>query len=494
MAEHAHKASQRSAGRGQASRSNRIQQTAVPATGAVAPVLRLATPSRPSLPAESVTDWTPVSEGLHADEIHQAARAGTQTPAQGLPFAEQIQRSFGRYDVSQVQAHLGSEATATARAMQAQAFATGNHVVFAGSPSLRTAAHEAAHVVQQRGGVQLKDGVGAVSDSYEQHADAVAERVVAGRSAEDLLAPMAGAGPAVFEGPVQREWVPVKDDLFQWSKERGGLTWYFRSGDRKMSFQITGEELLGSKYEELAGEWRPYSEWLTYWYRNPMPEQVYPKVDNRPLDQLDELGKGSYSRALSSKKRALDPRSKAARDAFFQEYYATDVDGTSVKTGFKPTPEWGAKVKMDGVYNNAVEGGGSTFKALHNYTAPDGMETYYEPTTKQPTKINNSEVVYQQWKASGAEAPLRQLVRYQVSGSGRATLVQIRTLLKERLGIKSNKVEVANGNPGFYAFFAVDNCKSALWLIADHGVELGIKDIASIKIDGLTLTINFEPI
>jgi hypothetical protein len=48
-------------------------------------------------------------------------------------------------------------------------------------------AHEAAHVIQQRGGVQLKGGVGAVGDAHEQHADAVADRVVAGQSAEALL-------------------------------------------------------------------------------------------------------------------------------------------------------------------------------------------------------------------------------------------------------------------------------------------------------------------
>lgn len=40
--------------------------------------------------------------------------------------------------------------SATPHATGAEAFATGNHVAFASSPSLHTAAHEAAHVVQQR--------------------------------------------------------------------------------------------------------------------------------------------------------------------------------------------------------------------------------------------------------------------------------------------------------------------------------------------------------
>ncbi|HEX3474476.1 MAG TPA: hypothetical protein VHT91_05510 [Kofleriaceae bacterium] len=51
----------------------------------------------------------------------------------------------------------------------------------------RTRGCEAAHVVQQRGGVQLKGGVDQPGDASEQHADAIADTVVAGRSAAPLL-------------------------------------------------------------------------------------------------------------------------------------------------------------------------------------------------------------------------------------------------------------------------------------------------------------------
>jgi peptidoglycan hydrolase-like protein with peptidoglycan-binding domain len=64
---------------------------------------------------------------------------------------------------------------------------------------LFTAAHEAAHVVQQRAGVSLDGGVGQVGDRHEQHADQVAARVVAGQSAADLLdavAAPASRGPS----------------------------------------------------------------------------------------------------------------------------------------------------------------------------------------------------------------------------------------------------------------------------------------------------------
>ncbi len=78
---------------------------------------------------------------------------------------------------------------ARARDMGAQAYATGNHVVLGDRADLHTVAHEAAHVVQQRGGVQLKGGVGDAGDAYERQADEAADRVVRGESAEDVLGP-----------------------------------------------------------------------------------------------------------------------------------------------------------------------------------------------------------------------------------------------------------------------------------------------------------------
>ena len=86
-------------------------------------------------------------------------------------------------------AHVGGAATAANDAMGAEAYATGNHVAFRAAPDLHTAAHEAAHVVQQRAGVALKGGVGEAGDPYEQHADAVADAATAnaGRLQHDAL-------------------------------------------------------------------------------------------------------------------------------------------------------------------------------------------------------------------------------------------------------------------------------------------------------------------
>ena len=126
------------------------------------------------------------------------ADEGMSGGASALPHQDAIQRSFGRHDVGQVRAHVGPEADAATAELGAEAYASGDRVAFGGggAPDLHTAAHEAAHVVQQQGGVQLAGGVGREGDEHERHADAVADRVVKGQSAEALLDAAPGGGRA----------------------------------------------------------------------------------------------------------------------------------------------------------------------------------------------------------------------------------------------------------------------------------------------------------
>jgi hypothetical protein len=123
-----------------------------------------------------------------------------------LPHLDAIQRAFGHHDVRGVVAHTDGAAAAAANDLGAAAFATGSHVAFGDAPTLHTASHEAAHVVQQRAGVQLAGGMGQEGDPHEQHADAVADRVVRGESVERLLDQYAGAGVAHSPGgAIQRK-------------------------------------------------------------------------------------------------------------------------------------------------------------------------------------------------------------------------------------------------------------------------------------------------
>lgn len=116
--------------------------------------------------------------------VKSVACAGINKTGTKLPHLYKIQRSFGKHDVTNVQAHLAPRANDM---LGSVAYTMGNHIAFARNPSLRIAAHEATHVIQQRAGVQLKSGVGLTGDKYEQQADQVANEVVSGRSAEKIL-------------------------------------------------------------------------------------------------------------------------------------------------------------------------------------------------------------------------------------------------------------------------------------------------------------------
>ncbi|HEX7837246.1 MAG TPA: DUF4157 domain-containing protein [Kofleriaceae bacterium] len=147
--------------------------------------------------AAATSETTPVQRkggGGEAGQVHAAAEAGVSGPGGPLPFGDRIQSLFGGHDLSRVRAHTGPSAAAASASMGATAYATGDNIAFGGTPDLHTTAHEAAHVVQQRGGVQLKGGVGEAGDPYEHNADQVADRVVAGQSAADLLPAVTGSG------------------------------------------------------------------------------------------------------------------------------------------------------------------------------------------------------------------------------------------------------------------------------------------------------------
>jgi hypothetical protein len=170
-------------------------------------------------PAAGAVDAVPGGlADAFTERVHGAAQAGVQGSGSSLPHLETIQRAFGEHDVRGVRAHVGGDAAGACADIGATAYATGQDVAFARQPDLHLAAHEAAHVVQQRGGVQLAGGVGQSGDPFEQHADAVADAVVRGESAEALLgahAPAATGGAMVQrnEGDLRLTMPTLGDSL-----------------------------------------------------------------------------------------------------------------------------------------------------------------------------------------------------------------------------------------------------------------------------------------
>lgn len=175
---------------------------------------------RDSRPVQRATN-----DATEPEDLHRVVERGVSGNSEPLPYLDRIRRSFGpAHDVSQVRAHIGGAAAAAAEHIGAEAYATGDSAAFRRTPSLHTAAHEAAHLVQQRVGVHLRDGIGRVGDPYERNADAVADRVVAGASAADLLPAQAttrgmGGGDGA---PIQRQqrdeqsepgWIPSENGI-----------------------------------------------------------------------------------------------------------------------------------------------------------------------------------------------------------------------------------------------------------------------------------------
>ncbi len=161
---------------------------------------------------------------LGGPDVAATAERGVAGASSELPHADTIQQAFGKHDVSGVRAQVGGEAADASKQLGAQAYATGDRVAFAQAPDLHTAAHEAAHVVQQAAGVHLKDGLGQVGDSYEQHADAVADAVVAGKSAEGLLDGFASPSSAKAGGDVQKKAVQLVAAVYKSGAELKAMT------------------------------------------------------------------------------------------------------------------------------------------------------------------------------------------------------------------------------------------------------------------------------
>ncbi len=209
----------------------------------------------------------PSPSRVSTEVVRRLAAHGIAGSPTSLPHLPRMQPLFGHHAISDIKAFVGARATEATRQMGALAYATGDSVAFAAWPTLHTAAHEAAHVIQQRAGVHLDGGVGTRGDAHEREADAVADRVVRGESVEDILgryppgqvpdpappavqretdpaAPAAVAStPAPADGPQFSVAVSMQGMTFQPS---GGM---MEVGSRvRQALQVVLRRLIGSQY------------------------------------------------------------------------------------------------------------------------------------------------------------------------------------------------------------------------------------------------------
>ena len=161
-------------------------------------------------------------------ETHAIADQAVAGGGGQLPFADEIAASFGGEHAAKVKgikAHTGAQANTATDALGAQAFAYGNDVVLGeGKDTLHNVAHEAAHVVQQHAGIATKLKVGEAGDPHEQEADQVADRVVAGQSAADLLAQHQSKDSAGGDKAVQNKAVQFLGTPLGQKRPEGSVT------------------------------------------------------------------------------------------------------------------------------------------------------------------------------------------------------------------------------------------------------------------------------
>ena len=128
-------------------------------------------------------------------DTHRVADNALRGAGRPLTHLDAIQESFGHHDVTGMREITGSSARQALTSLRAEGFTGNGRMAVSADPDLFTQAHEAAHGVQQAAlgnDLGLKDGIGEAGDKYERHADAVAEKVLRGQSAQALLDDMAG--------------------------------------------------------------------------------------------------------------------------------------------------------------------------------------------------------------------------------------------------------------------------------------------------------------
>ncbi len=190
-------------------------------------------------------------------DAHTAAEGGFAGAGGKLPHGERIQAAFGDHDVSGVKAFTGGAAAKASDQLGAQAYASGNNVAFKSTPDLHTAAHEAAHLVQQRAGHGPSGGIDrGAGDTHERHADQVADAVVRGQSAKpllDQLARGAGGGRAIQRKAGSTDGVKVQDGLpGQGGNYQHALDQQAQAGGFKRDSALNNEDKVALE-AELAG-------------------------------------------------------------------------------------------------------------------------------------------------------------------------------------------------------------------------------------------------
>lgn len=274
------------------------------------------------------------------------------------------------------------------------------------------------------------------------------------------------------------KWVPVQ-----------GHAWWFdqRSHDSSMAQSDASVEALD---DEAAGKlvWKPHKVWQKEALEEINPD-AGPAPDTRYASLVDK-GRKRWSELTGSKKhvRSIDPTTQAARDWFFKEYYDTHIKPsdhvpTEIVSNYNARPKsYDTKnYRQKGEYTTAADTAYGVMVPNQTYALGGPGEVYYNPGTGNAERMPPSEILFQQWRllaqAQAVQEPKLKHKEETVAGDGVSMLWEIR---KHNQVDRGKDVEFLPGSEGFLAMLAVPNVTAAIYLIQDHGKELGIDTITKI--------------
>jgi hypothetical protein len=307
----------------------------------------------------------------------------------------------------------------------------------------------------------------------------------AGRHGTAALAPPRYGIDFVDRAPVLQALWAETGRFLRWDPAEENGTWWFDRTSRLMAFSPPARELSEMQAAELT--WKPHKTWQKEALEHIDPDEVLPV--RVTFEELLEKGAARWKDLLAAEGR-IDPTTQQARDWFFEQYYDTrylDARDTplgereGIESNYNARPDSYRQKVRKGEYQNAMRTGEGSIVSSQTYALGGPGEVYYNPGTGRAERMPPSEIYYQQWKLVAAQQnqhnPVLKVKRESVAGDALPMLRTIRTGAEVPRGQDATFLP---GSRGFLAMLAIPNVTASVFLIKDHGRELGVSTITKI--------------
>jgi hypothetical protein len=286
---------------------------------------------------------------------------------------------------------------------------------------------------------------------------------------------------------VQARWVPGSEPFLKWEPAIQGYTWWFNQKSRDMAYTLASvTDLTMEQAQSLT--WRPHREWQMDALEGVDPDQGA----SEPFTYEGLIGKGKkrweeLAKIMHDGGGSLHPETQSARDWFFNEYYRWSSDDrgsglTSVATNYNARPDSYSTKRAKGEYTGDFNLEAGNMRLDQTYALGGPGEMYYNPRSGNAERMPASEVLFQQWRKVAREQqraiPRLRVKEESVAGDGWKMVREIR----KANNVLNKDATFEPGDQGFFAMLAVPNVTAAIFLIRDHGQELGIRTITKIDV------------